>query len=216
VFEDIFVTTIDQISGSLFDIGSAMAVGLFGWYFAYTIGNMVTCYFDKTNLIKIIKQLGWENPIVRFCRAGIAVIFGKAVEIWIILFFLMFCSGILQLEQLSLFLRGAVMYFLNIFVAFAIFAAAAVLADFIQRSLVSNLGKGKLVHSRLLAKFASGIICALAVLAILYQLKIIAPLALAIFVGIVIMVSIASGVALGWGGKDLAAKILKEIEGKLK
>jgi len=39
---------------------------------------------------------------------------------------------------------------------------------------------------------------------------------LAIFIGMVATISIALGIAFGLGGKDLAAKILKELEEKIK
>lgn len=201
----------------MFDLVSAVVIGLFGWYFAYTIGNKATEFFSKTKLAHTIKRLGWEEPIVRVWRGGSAArIFGKAVEVWILLFFLMFCAGIMQLSQISQVLMAAVMYFFNIFIAFLIFAVAVFFADFSQRTLVANLEKEKFVYSHFLSRCVSGTIWTLAVLAILYQLKIIAPLVLSIFIGIVVTISIALGVALGLGGKDMAAKILKEIEGRLK
>ena len=190
---------------------------VFGWYFAYAIGNKAAEYFDRSKLNQTIKRLGWEEPVARVWRHGsIAKFFGKVVEIWILLFFLMVCAGILQLAQLSQVLSAIVVYFFNIFVAFLILAVAVFLADFSQRTLVANLEKERFAYSHFLSKCVSGTIWTLTILAVLYQLKIVAPLVLAIFVGIVLMVSLAVGVALGLGGKDLAAKILKEIEERLK
>jgi small-conductance mechanosensitive channel len=217
MFQEALNNIVDRVSGSAFDLASAAVIGLFGWYFAYTIGNKAAEFFARTKLNHTIKHLGWEEPIGRIWRGGsLARVFGKVVEIWILLFFLMVSAGILQLAQLSQILSAVVMYFFNIFIAFLIFAVAVFLADFSQRTLVANLEKEKFVYSHFLSKCVSGTIWTLAVLAILYQLKIIAPLVLAIFVGIVVTISIAVGVALGLGGKDLAAKILKEIEERLK
>lgn len=217
MLQDTLNNIVDRISGSAFVVASAAVIGLFGWYFAYTIGNKAAEFFGRTKLNQTIKRLGWEEPIDRVWRGGsIAKIFGKAAEIWILLFFLMVSAGILQLAQVSQILMVVVMYFFNIFIAFLIFAVAVFLADFSQKTLVANLAKEKFVYSHFLSKCVSGTIWTLAVLAILYQLKIIAPLVLAIFIGIVVTISIAVGVALGLGGKDMAAKILKEIEDRLK
>lgn len=217
MFENILNYVTGRLSSSVFDLASAAVIGLFGWYFAYAIGNKAAQVFGNTRLNQTIKRLGWEDPISRIWRgATIAKLFGKVVEIWILLFFLMVSAGILQLAQLGQILGGAVVYFFNIFIAFLIFAVAVFLADFSQKTLVANLEKEKFVYSHFLSRCVSGTIWTLAVLAILYQLKIIAPLVLAVFVGIVITVSLAVGVALGLGGKDLAAKILKEIEERLK
>jgi len=90
------------------------------------------------------------------------------------------------------------------------------LADLSQRKLTTNLAREKFTYSHFLSRGATSIIWTLAILAILYQLKIIAPLILAIFIGIVVAISLAVGVALGLGGKDIAAKILKEIEERIK
>jgi small-conductance mechanosensitive channel len=201
----------------MFDLVSAGVIFLFGWYFAYVIGDKAAEFIGNTKLNQIIKRLEWEEPITRIWRgATVAKLFGKTVEIWILLFFLMVCAGILQLAAVSQLLNTVVVYFFNIFIAFLIFSVAVFLADFSQRTLAANLEKEKFVCSHFLSKCVSGTIWTLAVLAILYQLKIIAPLVLAVFVGIVVTISVAAGVALGLGGKDMAAKILKEIEGRLK
>jgi len=55
-----------------------------------------------------------------------------------------------------------------------------------------------------------------AILAILYQLQITPSLILVIFIGMVATTSIALGLSFGLGGKDLAVKILKELEEKFK
>jgi hypothetical protein len=217
MFQDILNNIANRLSGSTLDLVSAVAIGLFGWYFAYAIGSKAANFFSGSKLNQTIKRLGWEEPVARVWRRGsIAKFFGKVVEAWILLFFLMVCAGILQLAQLSQVLSAIVVYFFNIFVAFLILAVAVFLADFSQRTLVANLGKEKFAYSHFLSRCVSGTIWTLTILAVLYQLKIVAPLVLAIFVGIVLMVSLAVGVALGLGGKDMAAKILKEIEERLK
>ncbi len=217
MFQDSFVGVVDRLGDFAFYMVSAVAIGLFSWYFAHTIGNEVAKILGRTKLNQAIKRLGWDETISRVYAGGSMIgIFGKAVEIWILLFFAMVCSGILGLTQLSLVFNKVVFYFFNIFVAFLIFAVAAFMADLSQKNLAANLAREKFAYSHFLAKAISSTIWTLAVLAILYQLKIIAPLVLAIFIGIVIAVSLAVGVALGLGGKDIAAKILKEVEERIK
>jgi len=99
--------------------------------------------------------------------------------------------------------------FYQYFFAFLIFAAAVFLVDLSRKKLSANSAREKFAYSRFLDKAISSTVWTLAGLAILYQLKIIAPLVLAVFVGIVIAVSLAVGVALGLGGKDIAAKNFK-------
>jgi hypothetical protein len=217
MFEDYFVGIVDRLQDLAFYMVSAAAIGLFAWYFAHTIGNKVVELLGRTKLNQAIRRLGWDEAITRVYAGGSMIaIFGKTVEIWILLLFAMVCSGILGLSQLSQIFNRVWEYFINIFIAFLIFAVAVFLADLCRKNLAANLAKEKFAYSHFLAKAVSSTIWTLAVLAILYQLKIIAPLVLAIFIGIVITVSLAVGVALGLGGKDIAAKILKEVEERIK
>ena len=153
MFQDILNNIATRLSGSTLDLISAVAIGLFGWYFAYAIGSKAANFFSGSKLNQTIKRLGWEEPVARVWRHGsIAKFFGKVVEAWILLFFLMVCAGILQLAQLSQVLSAIVVYFFNIFVAFLILAVAVFLADFSQRTLVANLGKEKFAYSHFLSK----------------------------------------------------------------
>ncbi|MCU0652825.1 MAG: hypothetical protein MUD10_01025 [Candidatus Pacebacteria bacterium] len=217
MFEDTFVYIIDHLQSSTFLLASAGIIAIFGLYFGSTLGGKARDFVVGTKLNRMIKNLGWDEPVGRVWRGGtVAGIFGKAIEIWIYILFAMTCTGILQMDELSRILGVGVLYFFNVMIAFLIFAVAVFLADLSKKTLIANLEKEKFVYSHFLSRCVSGTIWTLAILAILYQLKIIAPLVLAVFVGIVITISIAAGVALGFGGRELAAKILKEIEERLK
>ena len=82
--------------------------------------------------------------------------------------------------------------------------------------MVGTLEKEKITYSRFLGRMVRWAIWLFAILAILYQLQITPSLILTIFIGMVATISIALGIAFGLGGKDLAAKILKELEEKFK
>ena len=86
--------------------------------------------------------------------------------------------------------------------------------DFVKQKIA--LEKEKITYSRFLGKSIRWMIWFFSILAIFYQLKISPPLILAVFIGVVATTSIALGIAFGLGGKDLAAKMLKELEEKFK
>ena len=77
-------------------------------------------------------------------------------------------------------------------------------ASSVQGPIVSSIG------------FLRWVIWFFAGLAILYQLQIVSPLILVIFVGMVITISLSLGLAFGLGGRDLAQRILKDLEDKFK
>jgi len=138
------------------------------------------------------------------------------VKWFFVIVFLMLSTGILGLTQFSQFLEKVIGYFPNIFISCLIFLVAAFLADFSQKIVVGTLEEEKITYSRFLGRLFRWAIWLFAILAILYQLQITPSLILAIFIGMVATTSIALGIAFGLGGKDLAAKILKELEEKFK
>lgn len=125
-------------------------------------------------------------------------------------------SDILGLTQFTYFLEKVIGYYPNIFIAALLFIIAVFLTYFSQKILVGTLEKEKITYSRFLGRAISWVIWLFTILAILYQLQIIPSLILTLFAGAVISISIALGIAFGLGGKDLAAKILKELEEKFK
>ena len=113
-------------------------------------------------------------------------------------------------------LEEIIKYFPNIFIACIIFIFMVFLVDFSQKVVIGNLEKEKITYSRFLGRIFRWSIWILTILAILYQLRIVPILILSIFIGVIAMIVITLGISFGLGGKDLAAKILKELEDKFK
>jgi len=130
MFQDYLINIFDRFGNFAFYAISAVAIGIFAWYFAHTIGSKTTQILKNTKLNQAIQRLGWDETISRIYNNGSIIgIFGKTVEIWILLLFAMVCTSILGLSQLSSICYRIWKYFINIFLAFLIFAVAAFLAD---------------------------------------------------------------------------------------
>ena len=205
---------VSQISPSIFWASFLFLVGII---VAKFMEELSVTFLNKIRLNKILERMGLKET---FSKVDIKLdgpkLFGEIVKWFFIILFLMISSGILGLTNLSQFLQNVILYFPNLFIAFLIFVVAAFLADFSQKIVVGTLETEKITYSRFLGRFIRWTIWFFAILAILYQLKIAPSLILAIFIGVVITISLALGIAFGIGGKDLAAKILKELEEKLK
>ena len=205
---------VSQISPSIFWASFLFLVGII---VAKFMEELSANFLNKIRLNRILERMGLKET---FSKVDInldgAKFFGEIVKWFFIILFLMISSGILGLTNLSQFLQNVILYFPNLFIAFLIFAVAAFLADFSQKIVVGTLEKEKITYSRFLGRSIRWTIWFFAILAILYQLKIAPPLILAIFIGVVITISLSLGIAFGIGGKDLAAKILKELEEKFK
>ena len=206
--------TLTQISPSIFWASLLLLVGIIvsNWMEALSV-----YFFKKIRLNQVLKRISLEEILSKIdIRLNAPKFFGEIIQWFFILLFLMISLEIVGLTQFSQFLEKVISYFPNIFVSVIIFVVAAFLTDFSQKIVVGTLEKEKITYSRFLGRLLHWGIWFFAILAILYQLKITSTLILLILTGMVITISIALGIAFGLGGKDLAAKILKELEEKFK
>lgn len=215
--QEIFRTVWEKLSQISPAIFWASFIFLVGIVISKIIESMLTAFLDKTSLNKILERLGLKKALADIdIKLNASKFFGEMVKWFFIILFLMISSGILGLTNLSQFLQNVIFYFPNFFIAALIFIVAVFLIDFSQKIVVATLEREKITYSKFLGKSVRWIIWFFAVLAILYQLKITPSLILAVFVGMVITISLALGIAFGLGGKDLATRILKELEEKFK
>jgi hypothetical protein len=200
-----------------FKVSIAIFVLIAGWIISKWSGKRTALFMEKTKINQIIKRLGTEDALTEVdVRLSAPIFFGGLVRWCLFTVFVLFFSVILNFGQLSQFLITVIDYFPNIFAAVIIFFVAVFLADLAKKIVVGSFEKEKITYSRFLGRGISWGIWLLAILAILYQLEIVKTLVLIIFVGAVAMIVITVGVAFGMGGKNLAAKILKELDDKFK
>jgi len=213
IFEP-FLQSLMNISPAIF---WAILVFFVGWFISKWIGQIAAAFLSKIRLNQVLKRMGLEEALTKIdTRLNAPKFFGEIVRWFFVILFLMATSEILGLTQFSQFLEKVIGYYPNIFIATLIFVVAVFLADFSQKIVVGTLEKEKITYSRFLGRAIRWAIWLFAILAILYQLQITPSLILAILIGMVATISIALGIAFGLGGKDLAAKILKELEEKFK
>lgn len=199
------------------DLLWALITLFFGWIVAGRIKNITINFLDKLRLNQMLKSLGWEAFFDRFdAKMNIPKFFGLIVEIYFFLLFLIISFDILKLGTISKLIGDIVAYYPNIFISIIIFIFTVFLADFSKKIVVGSMEKEKIVYSNFLGDIISSGAWILAILAIVYQLQIVQTLILTIFIGVVAVIVIALGIAFGIGGKDVAAKILEDIENRIK
>jgi len=203
---------LTEVPPPIFWAGLVLFIGIF---VAKWLGRMSVAFLSQIRLNPLLKRVGLEEALSRIdTRLNAPKFFGEIVKWFFIVIFLMASCEILGLTRFSQFLEKVVGYYPNLFIAALIFIIAAFLADFSQKIVVGTLQEEKITYSRFLGRLIRWGIWLFAILAILYQLGIVPSLILSIFIGMVTTISLALGIAFGLGGKDLAAKILKELEEK--
>jgi len=202
------------ISPSIFWSGLVLLLGIL---VAKWMATLTCAFISRIRLNQILKRMGLEEALSKIdASLNAPKFFGEIVKWFFIVLSLMASSEILGLTQFSQFLEKVIGYFPNIFISALIFVVAVFLSDFSQKIVVGTLKEEKITYSRLLGRMIRWAIWFFAILAILYQLQITPSLILVIFIGMVATTSIALGLSFGLGGKDLAVKILKELEEKFK
>jgi len=195
----------------------ALIILFFGWIIAGRIRDITINFLNRLRLNQILKSLGWETFFDRFdARMNIPKFFGMIVEVYFFLLFLIISLDVMKLGTISRMVGGVVGYYPNIFISIIIFIFTVFLADFSKKIVVGKMEKEKIVYSNFLGDIISSGAWLLAILAILYQLQIVQTLILTIFIGVVAVIVIALGISFGLGGKSMAAKILEDIENRVK
>jgi hypothetical protein len=200
----------------LFQTLGAFVVLLIGLAVAKIISKIISKFLDKIGLNQVIGRLGLNDALARVDIRLDMVRFFEEIAKWQVLFiFLMIAFDIVGFVQFSQLLEKVVNYFPNILIASLIFIVTVFLIDFTYRIFFFTAGKTKLIYSRLFSVGVRRAIWVLAVLAILYQLRIVPNLILSLFIAILGLIVLACGIAFGLGGKDIAKKILEEWKEKI-
>lgn len=171
---------------------------------------------------KILKRIRFDQIInilgltKIFPKFDLLDFFGNLAKWFFVILFLMLSFEILGLLHFSQFLEKVIEYFPNIFIACLIFILAVFLSFLSQKLVLIRLDEKKVIYSRFLRRFVFTFIWTVAILAILYQLKIVPYLILIIFAGFIFTISLSLGITFGLVGKDFLEKFLKDFQEKFK
>jgi len=166
--------------------------------------SKIDLLFNKTKLIKKDEVRIWTEVLSEILKWMLIIVFlVPALEVW-------------GLSRATTVVNEILFYLPNVVVAVVIafvgILASNLTADLVRHS-VKTMGS---TASNSLAVFARSTIVFFTVLVVLKQLGVAQDLIRILFTGIVVMLSLAGGLAFGLGGKELAKDLLEELRNKLK
>jgi hypothetical protein len=174
-------------------------------------------FFEKIKLKSVFKLSGLEDS---FGNVGIKIdivkILTEIIKLFFVLLFLMVIFEVLELQKISDFFEFLVKYYLNVFVSLLIFLGVLYFFAFSKKIFLLSVEKEKFTVSPLFGKGINFFVWSLTILAILYQLNILRDLVLILFGGLVGLIVLSFGIAFGFAGKEIAQKLLQEIQEKFK
>ncbi|MEK7100112.1 MAG: hypothetical protein AAB883_03180 [Patescibacteria group bacterium] len=195
----------------------AVIIFIIGWLVGAGIGRLVAQVINSLRVDQALRAAGVERVLD---RAGFGLnsgaFVGVLVKWFFIIVFLVAALDVLQLTEVTIFLRGVVLgYIPQVIVAVLILLGAAVIAEAIQR-VVSGAARAANLHAaNLLGAVARWAIWIFAILAALDRLGV-SPLIQTLFTGVVVALSLAFGLAFGLGGQAAAAKYIERLREEIK
>jgi len=195
----------------------AIIVFLIGWLIAVVVGKIIAEILKKIKFDLLFEKGSWKRALEKAEIKVEASSFIGAIFKWILaIVFLLAAVEILGLNQFASFLQNVLNYLPNVIVAAAIFVAAVIIADIIEKVVRAAVESTKIGYGHIVGVIVRWSIWVFAILAILVQLKVTPSLIQIILQGIVGLIVIAGGLAFGLGGKDVAAEILQNFRRKLR
>lgn len=166
--------------------------------------SKIDLLFHKTKLIKKEEVSIWAEVLSEIMKWMLIIVFlVPALEVWGL------SRATTVVNQILFYLPNVVV---AVVIAFVGILASNLTSDLVRHS-VKTMGS---TASNSLAVFTRGTIVFFTVLVVLNQLGVAQDLIRILFTGIVVMLSLAGGLAFGLGGKELAKEALDELKNKLK
>ena len=196
---------------------AAVVVFLIGWVIAVLLGRVAFHVIKVLQINRALEGLGFREAMERGgLKLDVPKFFDEMVKWFFIVVFLMAATNIVGLTQVTEFLGVVVFYLPNVIVAALVLLIGVLLARFLEHSVRTSVKAARLSSANFLALLARWSVLIFSFLIALDQLKV-APELIRIFVmGVVAMVAIAGGLALGLGGRDLAGEWLTDLKKKIR
>lgn len=208
---------LTTVFGFLPTLAAALLVFLIGLILAKWGKSLTIKVLETARLSALVKKSGLE-PFLEKAEVKLKIeeIFGGIVRWLIILIFFIATVNILGLTTLSSVLNTVLAYIPKVISAVLVLTIGVLLAGAVEGLVKGALGQVDLKASRLLAKIASYLVVTFATLTAINELGIAQNLINALFIGVIAVLALGFGLALGLGSKDLVAKILNEWYENLK
>ena len=209
-------TVLQSIFGFLPSLFAALIIFFFGLLLARWLKNFTIKALKGIKFNSFSKKIGVDKFLEKAeIQIHIEEIVGNIVK-WIIIFiFFTTAVNILGLTAVSNILNTVLASVPKILSAAFVFTAGVLLAGLVESLIKGSVAQVDVRIGRLAGKFASWLVIVFATLAAVNELGIAQSLINILFIGVVAMLALGIGLALGLGAKDLVAEVLKDWYKKL-
>lgn len=207
-----FQTIWGGFIGFLPSLLGALVIFFVGWAIAAGLEKLVAQLLRALRVDSGLEKLGLGQF---FERAGIKMDFagwvGAFIKWFLVLVFLLAATDILNLNEVSVFLRSILNYIPSVIVAVVILAVAFWLANILRKIAQASVSASNIKAAAFLGAVTYWSILVFGVFAALIQLGIAFALLQTLVTGLIAMLALAGGLAFGLGGKDAATSFLSRL-----
>ena len=190
----------------------AIVIVLLGWGIGSLLGRVVSQIIKAIKIDEALRRAGVEDFLN---KGGINLnsgsFLGGLVRWFVILVFLIGAFEILQLSQVTMFLRDIINYLPQVIVAVLILIAAGLVADAMKKVVLSSAMSAEVSSAGFLATVTKWVIWIFAILVALSQLGIATGFVQTIFTGLVVALCLGLGLAFGLGGQEAASRVIEKM-----
>jgi len=194
----------------------AVVLFLVGWFIAVILGRVVSQVIKAVKLDVALRGAGFDKVVEKggfTLNSGVFI--GELVKWFVIVIVLVASLDILGLDAVTSYLKDGVLPYLpRVIVASLILLISIVIAQAIQKLVVSSARAANISYANVLGEIAKWVIWLFALTTVLQQLNLdilnqfIGP----IFIGVIAAISLALGLSFGLGGRDAAARYIEKIK----
>lgn len=191
---------------------AAIVVFLIIVFIAKALGKLASKVLEKAYLDKAAETTGIKSVLERIgFKLKLSTTIGWMVKWFLYAVALVAAADILQLSQISEFLRSIVLYIPNVIIAVVILIVGTLISNFVQTLVKETALAAKIEIAQFLSDVSRWAIIVFTVMAAMIQLNVATELTQILFMGFVFMISLAGGIAFGLGGKDKAQEIIDKL-----
>ncbi len=196
---------------------AAIVLFLVGWLIAVILGRLVSQVIKTIKLDSALRAAGFDKVVE---KGGFTLssggFLGALVKWFFIVVSLVAALDILGLRVVTGYLGQVVLGYLpNVIVAALILLVSVVIAQAIQKLVVSATKAAGLSSANVLGQIAKWAILIFAFMAALDQLQILSAFIQPLFIGIIAALSLALGLSFGLGGRDAAARYIEKVRSEI-
>lgn len=194
----------------------AILVFVVGILVAGWLSQLIAKFLHAVKFTQLTKSAGLDTFLKRADLGYDTTALVTAVVKWfIMLIFFIAAVNILGLTAITTVLDGLIAYIPRVVAASLIVALGVFVANIVQGLVRGSLATVDHTHAKPLAKFARWLVLVVAIMAAINELRVAQSLIETFFQGLTWTVTLAVGLAVGLGAKDVVSQILRDWYDKL-